>query len=151
MKHRSVNNPGLDESRNMTYQAVYVQCFIFIRIAWTSWPVLEAVFVRKLIKVFLTGLVRSKYSYNRVNFYKIIFIFLANKPITSWCTKTKILEISVFFYLHAQMTPVGHWYACACGRLEILWRHKLVNKGTRAHFSRVSFGAILWKFVYFMI
>ena len=54
-------------------------------------------------------------------------------------------------HLRAQMTPVGHWYAWVRGRLDILWRHKLVDEETRAHVSRVSFGEILWKFVYFMI
>jgi len=48
-----------------------------------------------------------------------------------------------FSHLHAQMTPVGHWYSCARGRLEILRRHKLVNEETRAHFSRVPFSEIL--------
>ena len=48
-------------------------------------------------------------------------------------------------------TPEGHWYARERGCLEIVWRRKHANEETSAHFSRFSFGEILWKFVCFTI
>ena len=44
------------------------------------------------------------------------------------CSKIGHTSLTRFFFLsNAPMTPEGHWYACALGRLEIVWRHKHTN------------------------
>ena len=56
-------------------------------------------------------------------------------------------RLARFFSLsNASMTPEGRWYACARGRLEILWLHKHANEE-----NTLSFGEISWKFVNFMV